>query len=84
VKNLKYRLFEAHGGTNFKDDEDIFNEIDQDEVKVILASKVLETSITIEDVGVIVDFGREKLYKYDTKLGVSTSHCQSVSYTILA
>lgn len=70
MNSLKYRLFEAHGGTNFKENKEIFEEIDSNTVKVILASKVLETSITIENVGFIVDFGKEKLYKYNTKLGV--------------
>lgn len=81
LSKLKYRLFEAHGGTNFKENKEIFEEIAPNEVKLILASKVLETSITIESVGFIVDFGLEKIYKFNSNNGVSSSICRAISKT---
>ena len=77
-KKLTYQLFEAHGGINFRE-SGIFTELDDNnKVKIILASKVLETSITIEDVGFVVDFGQEKAYKFNSKIGVQTNICSSV------
>lgn len=59
-EKLRYKIFEAHGATNFRDEKEIFEELEVNQIKLILATKVLETSVTIENVGFIIDFGKEK------------------------
>lgn len=69
---LIYRIFEAHGATNFRDEKQIFEELEQDEIKLILATKVLETSVTVENVGFVIDFGKEKFQKYNIDTGIKS------------
>ena len=73
VKDLSYRLYKAHGAVNFSDENNIFEEqFDEKEtvVKVIISSRVLETSVTVENVGFIVDFGEEKNHSFNNKIRV--------------
>lgn len=76
---LEYKIFEAHGATNFRDEKEIFEELKWNQVKLILATKVLETSVTIENVGFIIDFGKEKFQRYNIATGIKSKITQTVS-----
>ena len=71
-KGLKFLILMAHGATNFAEGEGkkVFEDQPENVVKIILSSKVLETSVTINNVGYVIDFGEERVYSYQNKLRV--------------
>ena len=62
----KYRLFMASGSSSTSFESEIFTDNDcNKEIKLILSTKVLESSLTIPSIGYSVDFGMECIYTYD-------------------
>jgi hypothetical protein len=54
-----------HGAMEFVDQRQVFARAPRGTRKIVLATNVAETSITIEDVTVVVDAGLHKLMSYD-------------------
>lgn len=49
----------------------VFNKAPADKRKVIIATNIAETSITVEDVVYVIDGGKTKIQVYDANIGIS-------------
>jgi len=69
-KGKVFRLLQLHSGIPRKDQNAVFASLGKNEHKIILATNIAETSITIDDVAVVIDAGRlkEKVYDPHVKL----------------
>jgi len=66
-----YKIYMASGSSNTTFDKDLFEDNDCNTfIKLILSTKVLETSLTIPSVGYVVDFGQEIVYSFDYSMKV--------------
>jgi HrpA-like RNA helicase len=66
----RYRILQLHSGIPRKDQNLVFLPLGKGEHKIILSTNIAETSITIDDVAVVIDAGRlkEKVYDPHVKL----------------
>lgn len=66
----KFMLLQLHSGIQKKDQDMVFHSLRPGQHKIILSTNIAETSITIDDVTVVIDTGRvkEKTYDPHTKL----------------
>jgi HrpA-like RNA helicase len=66
----RYKIHQLHSGIPHKDQKLVFEPLQKGEHKIILATNIAETSITIDDVAVVIDAGRmrEKIYDPHVKL----------------
>lgn len=60
-----YEIFQIHD--SISDFNDLYK--DNDKPKLIFATKVAQTGITIPNLGVVIDCGWETIYKFNRKLG---------------
>lgn len=67
----KYKLIQLHSGIPKKDQKEIFNPVPKNQHKIILSTNIAETSITIDDVTVVIDAGRAKEKVYDPHVKLS-------------
>ena len=58
-------LLPLHGGLSAREQQRVFQRAPVGQTKVVVATNVAETSITIEDVGVVVDTLRSKQLAYE-------------------
>jgi hypothetical protein len=67
----KFMLLQLHSGIQKKEQEMVFHSLRPGQHKIILSTNIAETSITIDDVTVVINAGRAKEKTYDphTKLG---------------
>ena len=66
----KYKLIQLHSGIPRKAQDAAFEPLQPGEHKIILSTNIAETSITIDDVAVVIDSGivKEKMYDPHIKL----------------
>ena len=66
-KMLPFHIEELHGGLRPSEKDQVFNPCPslQRKVRVILATKIAETAITLEDVYYVLDSGKETEYFFD-------------------
>ncbi|RWS31417.1 putative ATP-dependent RNA helicase YTHDC2-like protein [Leptotrombidium deliense] len=67
----KYVLFTLHSQMQSNDHKRVFKRVPPDVRKIILATNLAETSITIDDVMYVIDSGKVKEKSYEPSLGVS-------------
>lgn len=63
--NQKYKVIQLHSGIPKKAQNEVFLPLERGEHKIILSTNIAETSITIDDVTVVIDCGRMKEKTYD-------------------
>ena len=68
----KYLILPLHSGIPSKDQRRVLQRPPDGTRKIVLATNIAETSLTIEDVAFVVDSGRAKLKDYDPHLKTST------------
>eukprot|EP00929_Paragymnodinium_shiwhaense_P047529 TRINITY_DN24105_c0_g1_i1.p1 TRINITY_DN24105_c0_g1~~TRINITY_DN24105_c0_g1_i1.p1 ORF type:complete len:1378 (-),score=333.07 TRINITY_DN24105_c0_g1_i1:7-4140(-) len=68
----KYLILPCHSQVRVEQQRQVFKRPPKGVRKIILASNIAETSITIEDVTVVIDTGRAKETSYDPYLKVGT------------
>ena len=64
-RNARMLILPLHGGLQPKDQKLVFDKPNLGTTKVVLATNVAETSITIPDVTIVIDTCREKQSSYD-------------------
>jgi len=64
-KKSEYWVMPLHGVLNTKDQEDVFVETPEKVTKIVLATNIAETSITLTDIVYIIDCGFHKVQMYD-------------------
>ena len=79
--DLKHLLWVVplHGSIESSKQKDAFKAPPADRWKVVIATNVAETSITIPDVSFVIDGGLEKTVKFDDHLGASVLRSNYVS-----
>ena len=68
----EYEIFPLHGMMPTAEQKRIFLPPPDGKRKVILATNIAETSITVEDVVYVVDAGKIKQTTYDSQVGIAT------------
>ena len=63
--NSKYCILPLHGGIAPQEQRKVFKRVGQGVRKIVLATNIAETSITIDDIVVVVDSGKYKSKVYD-------------------
>lgn len=67
----KYRLIQLHSGIPRREQDAVFEPLRRGEHKIILSTNIAETSITIDDVSVVIDSGKLKEKTYDPHVKLS-------------
>jgi ATP-dependent RNA helicase DHX57 len=76
VTNGGRNCLALHSSVSTSDQRRVFEEPDDDHVKIILATNIAETSLTIPDVCIVIDSGKMKEARYDSSKGiVSLEEC---------
>jgi len=75
----KVKVFPLHSMMPTVSQKEIFNRPPPGTRKVVVATNIAETSITIEDVVFVVDCGKIKMTNFDVKMNVSTLQPEWVS-----
>lgn len=73
------KIFPLHSMMPTSDQREIFQKPPENTRKIILATNIAETSITIDDVVFVVNCGKVKMTKFDTKANLSTFKAEWVS-----
>jgi len=68
----RYSVLPLHSGIPSKDQRKVFSRPSKGVRKIVLATNIAETSVTIDDVTFVVDTGRAKEKSYDPHLKTST------------
>ena len=63
--NQKYVILPLHGGIAPQAQRKVFKRVDPAQRKIVLATNIAETSITIDDIVVVIDSGKYKSKVYD-------------------
>ena len=66
--NSHYKIVNLHSGIPKADQNLVFQRMKKGEHKIILSTNIAETSITIEDVTVVINSGKQKEKEYDPYL----------------
>jgi HrpA-like RNA helicase len=66
-----YKILQLHSSISKKVQAEVFEPISPGKHKIILATNIAETSITIDDVGIVIDSGRMKEKTYDPHVKLS-------------
>ncbi|GLV31703.1 RHAU helicase [Carabus blaptoides fortunei] len=75
---VPYEIFMLHGHMQISDQHKVFNPL-PGKRKIILATNIAETSITIDDVVYVIDSGKVKEKCYDAMTGVCSLQCAWIS-----
>lgn len=75
----KYIIYPLHSRMPTIDQKLIFKEPPDDIRKIIIATSIAETSITIEDVVYVIDCGKTKLGRFDIVHNIQTLNPEWVS-----
>ena len=70
--SAQFVVYPLHSGIPSKDQRQVFVKPPRGMRKIILATNIAETSLTIEDVAFVIDTGRAKEKSYDPHLKTST------------
>jgi ATP-dependent RNA helicase DHX36 len=68
----QFVVYPLHSGIPSKDQRQVFVKPPRGVRKIVLATNIAETSLTIEDVAFVIDTGRAKEKSYDPHLKTST------------
>ena len=68
----QFVVYPLHSGIPSKDQRSVFIKPPKGVRKIILATNIAETALTIEDVAFVIDTGRAKEKSYDPHLKTST------------
>ncbi|XP_029444042.1 ATP-dependent RNA helicase DHX30 isoform X2 [Rhinatrema bivittatum] len=71
VEKEKYLILPVHSNIPMMDQQSVFQRPPPDVRKIVLATNIAETSITIDDIVHVVDSGTQKEQRYDLKTKVS-------------
>ena len=71
----RWLLLPLHGELPAQEQRKVFQRPPPSQRKVILATNVAETSLTIDDVTVVIDTGRVKQASYDAFHSAAECHC---------
>src|SRR5690554_4866366 len=68
----KFRILPLHSGIPKSRQKEVFQPVPEGCFKIVLSTNIAETSITIDDITVVIDSGRVKEQNYDphTKLAL--------------
>ncbi len=75
----EYRILPLHGGLSPKQQDEAVGENRGGKPRVVVATNVAETSLTIEGVTLVVDSGLVRMAKYDVRRGLETLMIEKVS-----
>jgi ATP-dependent RNA helicase DHX36 len=75
----KFRIMQLHGGIPTNEQKMVFSKMPKGVRKIVLATNIAETSITIDDVAFVIDSGKAKEKGYDPHLGTSTLTTEWIS-----
>lgn len=73
-----YKLFMLHGSMQIQHQHDVFQKF-ANKQKIILATNIAETSITIDDVRFVIDSGKAKIKSYDARTGITSLKSEWIS-----
>jgi len=79
IRDPSVDIVELHGGLDAKVQRAAVRPADEGQRKVVLATAIAQTSITIEGVRVVVDSGLERLPRFDAGAGVTRLETVRVS-----
>ena len=68
----KFRVLPLHSGIHSQNQKLVFKKTRKGVRKIILATNIAETSVTIEDVGYVIDTGKAKEKNYDPHIQSNT------------
>ena len=84
MESYKIKLFQLHSGISKESQREVFRPLTKNmQSKIILSTNIAETSVTIDDVRIVIDTGRlrEKIYDPHLKLTyLKTSWISQVNY----
>ncbi|KAL4717488.1 hypothetical protein ACJJTC_000637 [Scirpophaga incertulas] len=83
MRAMSYHVYTMHSNMQTKNQKKVFSSL-KNIRKIIIATNIAETSVTIEDVVYVVDSARVKEKYYMNVQGVSTLTCQWASRAALA
>lgn len=69
--DLKIHVCPLYGNLSTKDQARAFRPSNPGERKIVLATSIAETSITIEGIGIVIDAGLMRIPKFSTQTGMS-------------
>lgn len=78
-QTLKYQLFVLHSNMQTCDQKRVFKTSPHGTRKIILATNIAETSITIDEVVYVIDSGKVKEKSFDAIAGVCMLHSEWIS-----
>lgn len=67
----KFKILQLHSGIPKQGQKEIFQSVGASQHKIILSTNIAETSVTIDDVTVVIDTGRVKEKTYDPHVKLS-------------
>lgn len=68
----RFKVLPLHSGVPSRDQRKAFERVPRGTRKIVLATNIAETSVTIDDVAFVIDTGRAREKSYDPHLGTST------------
>ena len=77
--DLKIHICPLYGNLSTKDQARAFRPSNPGEQKIVLATSIAETSITIEGIGIVIDAGLMRIPKFSTQTGMSLLSTMPVS-----
>lgn len=68
---LDARVVQLHGGMDPRDQDDAIRPASNGQRKIVLATSIAETSLTIEDVSIVIDSGLARVPVYEPAAGIT-------------
>jgi ATP-dependent helicase HrpB len=68
-----------YGGLSLADQQTAITDCDSGSRKIVIATNIAETSLTIEGISVVVDSGYERCMSYQAQSGIGKLHTQRIS-----
>lgn len=78
LSSAKFRVLPLHSELGSKDQDAALDASDRR--KVIVSTNVAETSLTIDDVRIVVDSGQARIARYDPSRGLNTLWIEKISH----
>jgi ATP-dependent RNA helicase DHX36 len=75
----KFKMIMLHSSVSSASQSEVFNSVPDGCRKIILATNIAETSVTIPDVRYVVDTGKLRENHYDQMRKISRLHCRWIS-----
>ncbi|XP_071163439.1 putative ATP-dependent RNA helicase DHX57 isoform X5 [Mytilus edulis] len=68
----KYKIVPLHSSLSSEDQQLVFTKPPEGVTKIVIATNIAETSITIDDIGFVIDVGKMKEKRYDPSRGMES------------